>query len=1130
MKILPFLGANSRAVILNFTLIFLSTLGFAQSVTTDKDDYAPGEYVIITGSGWQAGETVSFHFDETPKPATCLLSHDLFAVADASGNISNSEFLVKQNHLGVAFVLTATGLTSGFTATAEFTDANVRVRTSGGNITVTARLNNTLNCSGSGTNSSGTATTGNDYSIAVTSTQSVQLTAPATNSLGQIFDEWTSNTTFSIPDPSNPRLICISGNVSNGSVTYTANYTTCNSPIITSQPTSQTITYGNANPVFSVIASGTSPSYQWQYRINSSTTWIAISGATSSTYTVTNPTVAMSGYQYRTVISGCNTSVTSNDAVLTINKKSIFGNFTAESKVYDGNNTAVVLSSSLSGIVSNDAVDLSGGNATFDNSNSGTNKIVTLNDSYLSGASAGNYNLVSVSTTTANITKADAVVSVTGYSGVYDGIAHGASGTAKGVQDEALNGLNLGASFTNVPGGTASWTFTDASGNYKDQSGSVAIDITKADAVVSVTGYNVVYDGLSHGASGTAKGVQNEVLSGLDLGASFANVPGGTANWTFTDVTGNYKDQSGSVAIAITKADAIVSVTGYSGIYDGLSHGATSSAKGVQNEALTGLNLGASFTNVPGGNANWSYTDATGNYKDQSGSVVIEITKADAIVSVDGYSGVYDGLSHGASGTAKGIQDEVLSGLDLGASFTNVPGGTAHWSFTDATGNYNNKSGSVVVEITKATIIATAQNFSKYCGRLNPLFTVSYSGFVNGETITVIDVQPIANSVANATSTGASYPITVSGGFDNNYQFTYVSGLLTINSITIDASASSSPVKVNTEAKLIAKVNPAVEGVLVNFSLDGILKGNALTNDEGVATLNISGLETGVYVVSAIAGGGCDRSEAYLPVYDPNGGFVTGGGWIESPAIAMSSGVTGKANFGFNAKYKTGKNNIAEVDGNTNFQFKTGNLNFSSEGHDNMSLVISGKKATYTGTGTVNGIGNHRFRVIAIDGDSDTPLSPDQFRIKIFANGSTSDVLYDNQRDAGEESDLATTILGGSIVIHKPKGSGKSAEIDLKVVSAASAEPIIIVNSLEIAPNPVLSISEVRFSLKVNSSANLQVYDYNGRLVKTLFSGNVAAYEVVQIEFSKDNLMAGIYICKLTTGDGQTYEKQIAVK
>jgi hypothetical protein len=46
------------------------------------------------------------------------------------------------------------------------------------------------------------------------------------------------------------------------------------------------------------------------------------------------------------------------------------------------------------------------------------------------------------------------------------------------------------------------------------------------------------------------------VLAGLNLGSSFTNVPGGTANWTFTDVTGNYNNKSGSVALVITTAFA----------------------------------------------------------------------------------------------------------------------------------------------------------------------------------------------------------------------------------------------------------------------------------------------------------------------------------------------------------------------------------------------------------------------------------------------------------------------------------------------------------------------------------------------------------------------------------------------
>jgi len=56
---------------------FYSTT-FAQSVTitTDKDDYLPGEWVIITGTGWQGDDSVKLtltHLDPLPDP---IHTHD----------------------------------------------------------------------------------------------------------------------------------------------------------------------------------------------------------------------------------------------------------------------------------------------------------------------------------------------------------------------------------------------------------------------------------------------------------------------------------------------------------------------------------------------------------------------------------------------------------------------------------------------------------------------------------------------------------------------------------------------------------------------------------------------------------------------------------------------------------------------------------------------------------------------------------------------------------------------------------------------------------------------------------------------------------------------------------------------
>ena len=92
----------------------------AASVATDKSDYLPGETVTITGSGWQAGETVSLTIVENDGDEPWYSS----ALADDSGNINNSAFVIQTHDLGVSFTVTATGGSSGQTATAVFTDGN----------------------------------------------------------------------------------------------------------------------------------------------------------------------------------------------------------------------------------------------------------------------------------------------------------------------------------------------------------------------------------------------------------------------------------------------------------------------------------------------------------------------------------------------------------------------------------------------------------------------------------------------------------------------------------------------------------------------------------------------------------------------------------------------------------------------------------------------------------------------------------------------------------------------------------------------------------------------------------------------------------------------------------------------
>ena len=187
----------------------------------------------------------------------------------------------------------------------------------------------------------------------------------------------------------------------------------------------------------------------------------------------------------------------------------------------------------------------------------------------------GNYNDAS-GTVNDTIAKADASVLVNGYSGTYDAAPHGATlDHATGVGSADLSsGINLGTSFTSVPGGTAHWTFSYP--NYNDQSGDVAIDISKATASITVTPYSVTYDSLSHTATGTATGVLNETLTGLDLSATTHTNAGSYPidTWTFTDVTSDYNNASGTVTDSIAKASLTITAVANTKVSDGTTSAA----------------------------------------------------------------------------------------------------------------------------------------------------------------------------------------------------------------------------------------------------------------------------------------------------------------------------------------------------------------------------------------------------------------------------------------------------------------------------------------------------------------------------------------------------------------------------
>jgi hypothetical protein len=411
--------------------------------------------------------------------------------------------------------------------------------------------------------------------------------------------------------------------------------------------------------------------------------------------------------------------------------------------------------------------------------------------------------------------------------------------------------------------------------------------------------------------------------------------------------------------------------------------------------------------------------------------------------------------------------------------------------------------------ITQRDLTITAIDDEKYCGQVNPTFFVSYNGFVLGENESVLGGSLVFITNANASSPAGDYDVTPEGLISTNYDITFKPGTLTIkpiSSITYTGSVNPVPVSGNTATvSLAATIVPAVANVTVYFYLNdaGTEVGIGSTNNYGVASFSVS-LTTGVYKVVAIAGSGCATSDAvYLPIYDPNGGFVTGGGWINSPAGAYvpDGSLTGKANFGFVSKYQKGSNTPT---GNTEFQFKAGDLNFKSSSYNTGSLVIAGSKAIYKGVGTINGATGFSFMVSAIDG------SPDKFRIKIW-NTATSATVYDNQIGGtlDENADPVTAIAGGSIQIQGTKnGKRDSAPEETTIAQEIPS------SAISVYPNPIEDKIHVIYQSESTSQVGMQLIDLNGRSLKAVnFEANPQGeYEMSVSEISMNS---GFYLLRI---------------
>ena len=182
------------------------------------------------------------------------------------------------------------------------------------------------------------------------------------------------------------------------------------------------------------------------------------------------------------------------------------------------------------------------------------------------------------------------------------------------------------------------------------------------------------------------------------------------------------------------------------------------------------------------------------------------------------------------------------------------------------------------ITVTKAILTATADDTNKTFGVSNPVFGITYSGFVDGEDQSVLDTTPMVSTDANETSDVDTYTLTASGGSDNHYDFQYVSGTLTITPVQAAVTLSDLEQEVDGSLK-VPTITTDPEGLNTTITYDGVGEAPISSgNYQVVATIderNYEGSTSGTFVLTEVLlSAGIDASS--IRIYpNPTSGQLT---------------------------------------------------------------------------------------------------------------------------------------------------------------------------------------------------------------------------------------------------------------
>lgn len=353
------------------------------------------------------------------------------------------------------------------------------------------------------------------------------------------------------------------------------------SAAITTAPLDASSCVGS-NASFTVAATGTSLTYQWQVSTDGGNSFTNLSGQTSSTLSLTGLILAQNNNKYRVIITSsvCPGTVTSTAATLSISNTPSILTQPAGTTVCSGSNASFNIAASGSGLTYQWQLSTDGGN-TFTNINGETNPVLNINA--VTAAQNGNRYRVQIGSScgVGNITSNSALLTVSPQTSISSQPADAvvcllgnaqfsATASGDGLTYQWQISTDGGTTYSNIPGAnSATLTLTSViasmnnnkyrvliqsayCSNVNSNGGTLLVSQpasinTQPQDITACSGSNT---SVSVSASGTSLSYQWS--KSTDGGNSFNNIPGANAaTYSFTANTG---DDGNQYRVTITEA------------------------------------------------------------------------------------------------------------------------------------------------------------------------------------------------------------------------------------------------------------------------------------------------------------------------------------------------------------------------------------------------------------------------------------------------------------------------------------------------------------------------------------------------------------------------------------------------